>query len=223
MNRNRMIEAFLKVLLWIVVVTINIMYITGFFESLPARLQTLIITVDVSMVIILLWFMPSSIIERRLNRGLKYMDRDNDKAVRYLERYLDSKMLTLSEEKNALRILGVAHHKRGDDESAISCLSQALEGNYRDNDLKVEILGAMGVIHAEAGEYQKATDCFDRTFEIIFAISKANIDKAILFQVINTYIKAGQEEKAHMIYDRLLMIQEFKRDKRVEELLGLQS
>jgi len=220
-NRNRLIEALFKILLWMTAIIINIMYMTGAFEALPDRSEALIITADVSIVVILLWFMPSSMAERKVKKGIKYLDRDNDKAVRYLEGYLDSKMLTFDERKNALRILGVAHHKRGDDEAAINCLNQALEGNYQDNDLKVEILGAMGVIYSEAGEYQKAADCFDRTFEIIFAMSKANIDKAIFVQVINTYIKTGQKEKALMIYDRLLMIRGFKRDKRVEELLDI--
>ena len=220
-NRKRLIEAFAKIFLWVVAIIINIMYISGLFEHLPEELKRFIITGDVSMVVILLWFMPSTMAERRLKKGLEYLDRDNDKAVRYIEAYLDSKMLTLNERKHALRVLGVAHHKRGDDAAAIKCLTMALEGNYKDNDLKVEILGAMGVIYSESGEFQKAAECFDRTFEIMFAMSKANIDKAIFIQVINTYIKTGQKEKALMIYDRLLMIQGFTRDKRVEEILGI--
>ena len=218
MNGYRLFEAFAKILLWIIVVAINIMYFTGFFASLPDRLQTFIITADISMIIILLWFMPSSIAARRLKKGIEHLDKDSDKAVRYIESYLDSRMLTVNERKHTLRILGVAHHRRGDDAAAISYLSQALEGNCRDNDLKIEILGAMGIIYAETGEFQKAVDCFDRTFEIIFSISKANIDKAILFQVINAYINTGQKDKALRIYDRLLMINGFKRDKRVEEV-----
>ena len=223
MNRYRLIEAFFKIFLWIAVIIIDIMYIAKFFEPLPDWLETLIISLDMSAAVILLWFMPSSITERRLNKGLKYLDRDNDKAAKYIEGYLNSKLLTDSESKNAMRILGVAHHKRGDDEAAINYLKQALEGNYKDNDLKVEILGALGIIYSESGEYQKAVEYFDKTFDIIFAISKANIDKATLIQVVNTYIKAGQEEKAVLIYDRLLMIRGFKRDKMVEELLGIQK
>ena len=221
MNRKRLIEAFFKIFLWVVVIIINIMYISGLFEHLAEESKTFIITGDVSMVVILLWFMPSTMAERRLKKGLEYLDRDNDKAVRYIEAYLDSKMLTLNERQHALRVLGVTHNTRGDDAAAIKCLTMALEGNYKDNDLKVEILGAMGIIYSESGEFQKAAECFDRTFEIMFAMSKANIDKAIFIQVINTYIKTGQKEKALMIYDRLLMIQGFARDKRVEEILGI--
>ena len=220
-NRKRLIEAFCKDFSMGGCNIINIMYISGLFEHLPEELKRFIITGDVSMVVILLWFMPSTMAERRLKKGLEYLDRDNDKAVRYIEAYLDSKLLTLNERKHALRVLGVAHHKRGDDAAAIKCLTMALEGNYKDNDLKVEILGAMGIIYSESGEFQKAAECFDRTFEIMFAMSKANIDKAIFIQVINTYIKTGQKEKALMIYDRLLMIQGFTRDKRVEEILGI--
>ncbi len=154
MNRNRLIEALFKILLWMTAIIINIMYMTGAFEALPDRSEALIITADVSIVVILLWFMPSSMAERKVKKGIKYLDRDNDKAVRYLEGYLDSKMLTFDERKNALRILGVAHHKRGDDEAAINCLNQALEGNYQDNDLKVEYW-ENGVLF-RGGEYQKA-------------------------------------------------------------------
>lgn len=221
MNRYRIIEAFFKIFLWIAVIIIDIMYIAKVFEPLSDWLETLIISLDVSAAVILLWFMPSSRAERRLKKGLKYLDRDNDKATRYIEGYLNSKMLTDNEKKNAMRILGVAHHKRGDDESAINYLNQALEGNYKDNDLKVEILGAMGIIYSESGEYQKAAEYFDRTFDIIFATSKANIINTTLIQVVNTYIKAGKKEKAVLIYDRLLMISGFKRDKTVEELLDI--
>lgn len=222
MNRNRIIEALFRVFLWITVIIINIMYISGFFEDLPDKTKTLLITADLSIVIILLWFMPSTMAERKLKKGLKYLDRDNDKAVGYIEAYLDSSMLTSNERKHTMRILGVAHHKRGDDEAALKCLKQALEGNDQDNELKAETLGAMGIIHSESGEYQKAADCFDRAFEIMFSMSRANIDRAVFLQVINTYIKAGQYEKALMIYERLMLIQGFTRDKRVEKLLGIQ-
>lgn len=221
MNRYRLIEAIIKVLLWIAVIIIYIMYISKVFEPLPDRLETLILSLDVSASVILSWFMPSSMADRKLNKGLKYLDKDSDKAAMYLQEYLESKTLSDSDRKNALRILGVAHHKRGDDEGAIICLKHALEGTDKDNDLKVEILGAMGIIYSESGEYQKAVEHFDRTFNIIFSMSKAHIDKAVLIQVINTYIKAGQKEKAIMLYDRLLMIRGFKRDKRVEELLDI--
>ena len=221
MNRYRIIEAFFKVFLWIAVIVIYIMYLAKYFETLPDRLETLIISVDISAAVILSWFMPTSMAERRLNKGLKYLDKDNDKAARYFEGYLDTKTLTDSERMNALRILGVAHHKRGDDEAAISCLNRALLGRDKDNDLKVEILGAMGIIYSESGEYQKAVELFDKTFDIIFAISKAHIDKDIMIQVVNAYIEAGQKNKAVLIYDRLLMIRGFKRDKRVEDLLGI--
>jgi tetratricopeptide (TPR) repeat protein len=165
--------------------------------------------------------MPSTMLQKKLNKGLKYLDKDNDKAVQYFEDYLDSKMLTEDERKTALRILGVAHHKRGNDEGAIQYLNKALEGHNEDNDLKVEILGAMGIIYSESGEYQKAVELFDKTFDLIFAMSKAHIDKTTLMQVINAYIEVGQKEKAVLIYDRLLMIRGFKRDTRVEELLGI--
>jgi tetratricopeptide (TPR) repeat protein len=221
MSKYRLTEAFLKVFLWIAVIIINIIYLAKLFEPLPDRLETLIISLNISAAVILLWFMPSSIAERKLTKGLNYLDKNNDKAYKYIEGYMNSKMLTDSERKNALRILGVAHHKRGDDKEAINCLNHALLGNDRDNDQKVEILGALGIIYSEAGEYQKAVEYFDKTFEIIFSISKANIADTTIVQVVNTYIKAGQEEKAVRIYDRLLMIQGFKRDKIVEELLDI--
>lgn len=221
MNKYKLIEAFSKVFLWVAVIVIYIMYIKRIFEPLPDRLETLIISADMSAAVILSWFMPSTMAERRLNKGLKYLDKDNDKAARYFEEYLDSKTLTESDRKNALRILGVAHHKRGDNERAISCLNQALQGHDKDNDLKVEILGSMGIIYSESGDYQKAVEYFDKTFDIIFAMSKAHIDKGTMLQVVNTYIEAGQKDKAVMIYDRLLLIRGFKRDKKVEELLGI--
>ncbi|MGI6586645.1 MAG: tetratricopeptide repeat protein [Gracilibacteraceae bacterium] len=222
MNRNRIIEAFTRVFLWVTVIIINIMYIRGSFETLPDKAKTFIITGDLSMTIILLWFMPSTMAERRVKKGLKYLDRDNDKAVGYIEAYLNSNMITSNERKHAMRILGVAHHKRGDDEAALKYLKQALEGNDQDNELKAEILGAMGIIHSESGEYQKAADYFDRAFEIMFSMSRVNIDRAVFLQVINTYIKTGQHEKALMIYERLIMIRGFTRDKRAEKLLGIQ-
>lgn len=221
MNKYRLIEAFLKVFLWMAVIIINIMYLAKLFEPLPDKLETLIISLDISAAVILLWFMPSSIAERRLTKGLNYLDKNNDKASKYIEGYMNSKMLTDSERKNALRILGVAHHKRGDDKEAIKCLNHALLENDRDNDQKVEILGALGIIYSEAGEHLKAVEYFDRTFDIIFSISKANIDDKTLVQVVNAYIKAGQEEKAVQIYDRLLMIRGFKQNKIVEELLDI--
>jgi tetratricopeptide (TPR) repeat protein len=220
-NKYRLIEFFSKVVLWIIVATLYMLHRLEVFEPLPDYIETLIYALDLSIAIILLFFMPSSMAEKKLNKGLKYLDKDNDKAAHYLEEYLDSRMLTDSERKTAMRILGVAHHKRGDDEGAIHYLNKALEGHSRDNDLKVEILGAMGIIYSESGEYQKAVEQFDKTFEILFAMSKAHIDKTILMQVINTYIKAGQKEKAVIIYDRLLLIRGFKRDTRVEELLGI--
>ena len=221
MNRYRLIEVFVKVFLWVTVIIIFIMQGAGVFEPLSDYLETLIRVLSLSATVILSWFMPSSMADRKLNKGIRLLDKDNDRAAQYLEEYLDSKTLSDSDRKNALRILGVAHHKRGDDERAIRCLNQALEGHEKDNDLKVEILGAMGLIFSESGEYQKAVEHFDRAFETIFAMSKAYIDKAVLIQVVNTYIKAGQKEKAVMIYDRLLIIRGFKRDKRVEELLGI--
>lgn len=220
MNRYRLIEVFVKIFLWIAVILIYIMHLAGIFEALPDRLETLIISLDLSAAVILLWFMPSAMAERKLKKGLKYLEKDSDKAVRCFEEYLDSKMHTEIERKNALRILGIAHHKRGDDKNAIHCLNQALEGQEKDNDLKVEILGAMGIIFSEAGEYQKAVEHFDRAFEIIFSMSRAYIDKNVLVQVMYTYIKAGQKEKAAAIYDRLLMIRGFKRDRRLEKLLN---
>jgi len=220
-NRYKLIEAFFKVFLWIVVIIVYIMYIAGAFNYLTDSLRTFVISAELSATVILLWFMPSAMAERRLVKGVKYLDKDNDKAARYFKEYLGSKTLTDSDRNNALRILGIAHHKRGDDESAIRCLNQALQGYDKDNELKVEILGAMGIIHSELGEYQKAVEYFDKTFEIIFAISKAHIDKESMIQVANTYIKVNKKEQAVMIYDRLLMIQGFKRDKRVEELLGI--
>ncbi|KUO69230.1 MAG: hypothetical protein APF77_03120 [Clostridia bacterium BRH_c25] len=219
--RYRLIEVFVRIFLWIVVFIINILYFARMMESFPDWLETLLITAGLSIPVILVWFMPSSMAARKVNTGLRYLDKDNDKAVRYFEKYLESKMLTDSERKNALRILGVAHHKRGDDEEAIRCLNQALEGQDRDNDLKVEIMGAIGIIYSESGEYEKAVEYFDKTFDIIFSMSKAHIDKSILIQVVNAYIRADNKEKAVMIYDRLLMIRGFKRDKRVEELLGI--
>lgn len=221
MNKYRFIEALSRIFLWIAVVIIYTAYIAELFEPLPRRLETMIISLNVSLTVILLWFMPSSRAERILRKGLRYMDRDNDKAVQYLKEYLDSKMLMDSERKNALRILGVAHHKRGDDEAAIENLQQALEGNDKDNDLKAEVLGAMGVIYSESGEYQKAVEYFDRTFEILFSVSRANVDNTTLILVMNTYIKADQKEKAVQIYDRLSMIRGFKRSRMVEKMLDI--
>jgi tetratricopeptide (TPR) repeat protein len=220
-NRYRVIELLIKILLWVLVVIIFIMRQMDIFEALPENLQTLIFALNLSIIVILIFFMPSTMVQKKLNKGLKYLDKDNDKAAHYLEEYLDSRMLSASERKTALRILGVAHHKRGDDQGAIHYLSKALEGHGEDNDLKVEILGAMGIIYSESGEYQKAVEHFDRTFDLIFAMSKAHIDKTILIQVIKAYIEAGQKEKAVLIYDRLLMIRGFKRDIKVEELLGI--
>jgi len=220
-NRKKLIEQLLKIVLWIVGTTVLLLDLTDVFEPMPDYLETIIIALATSALIIASWFMPSKIAERKLNKGLRLLDKDSDKAVRYLKEYLDFKMLSDIERRNALRILGVAHHKRGDDEEAIHCLTQALEGQDRDNDLKVETLGAIGIIYSEAGEYQKAVEHFDRTFDIIFAMSKAHIDKSIMLQVVNAYIKAGKKEKAVLIYDRLLMIRGFKRDRRVEELLDI--
>ena len=70
MNRKRLIEAFFKIFLWVVVIIINIMYISGLFEHLAEESKTFIITGDVSMVVILLWFMPSTMAERRLKKLL---------------------------------------------------------------------------------------------------------------------------------------------------------
>lgn len=221
MSKYRLIEAFIKVLLWMAAIMILILSLTKSLESLPEGLQTFITALGYSLPVILLWFMPSSIAERKLKKGLKYLDRDNDRAACYFKEYFNSKILSENERINALRILGVAHHKRGDDKEAIHCLNQALEGHEKDNDLKVEILGAMGMIYSESGEYQKAIEQFDKTFAIIFSMSKAHIDKAALMLVVNTYIKAGQRDRVVQIYDRLLMIRGFKRDKRVEVLLGL--
>ncbi len=220
-NRYRLIELFIEIILWVLVIVIFILKQMDVLELLPDYLEALILALGLSLVVILTWFMPSSMIQKKLDKALKYLDKDNDKAAHYLEDYLDSKMLTENERKTALRILGVAHHKRGDDEGAIHYLNKALEGHDEDNDLKVEILGAMGIIYYESGEYQKAVEQFNKTFDIIFAMSKAHIDKTTLVQVINAYIEAGQKEKAVLIYDRLLMIRGFKRDMRVEELLGI--
>ncbi len=220
-NRYRLIELFIKILLWILVIAVFILEQADAFKTLPDYLETLILTLDLSAAVILSWFMPSSMAERKFNKGLKFIDKDNDKAVMYLEDYLGSKTLSDIDRRHVLRILGVAKHKKGDDEGAIRCLNQALEGQDKDNDLKVEILGSMGIIYSESGEYQKAVEHFDRSFDIIFSLSKAHIDKSILVQVINAYIEVGQKEKAIQIYDRLLMISGFKRDQRVEELLGI--
>ncbi len=221
MNSYKLIEVFAKIIMWIIVIAINGLYFSDAMKSLPERLELFIITIGYSMVVILLWFMPSSIAERKAYKGLKYIDRDNDRAAGYFEAYLASKLLSVNERKNALRIMGVIHHKRGDDEKAIDCLEEALECHDKDNDLKVEILGAMGMIYSESGEYQKAVEHFDKTFEVIFSMSKAQIDKAALLLAVDTYIKAGRREAAVNIYDRLLLIHGFKRDKRVEELLGI--
>jgi len=214
------VEAFFKVFLWIAVITVYIMYIAGAFNYFSDSLKTLIISAELSVAVILLWFMPSAMAERKLVKGLKCLDKDSDKSVRYFEEYLDSKTIADSDRNNALRILGIAHHKIGDDGSAIRCLNQALQGHDKDNELKVEILGAMGIIYSGLGEYQKAVEYFDKAFEIIFAISKAHIDKETMIQVVKTYIKVDKKDKAMMIYDRLLLIRGFKRDKRVEELLS---
>jgi len=220
-NNYRLIEFFIKIVLWIIVIVVFIMETSGMFEALPGYIQTLILVLDLSIAVILSAFMPSAMADRKFNKGLKLLDKDNDKAAKYLKEYLDSNTLSDIDRKHALRILGVAHHKRGDDVKAIECLNEALEGQERDNDLKVEILGAMGIIYSESGEYQKAVEQFDKTFEIIFAMSKAHIDRSIMRQVVSTYIEAGQKEKAILIYDRLQMIRGFKRDKKIEELLGI--
>lgn len=220
-SKYRLLEFFIKILLWLIVIVVFILQSTGMFESMPGYLQTFIRVLDISTAVILAYFTPSAMADRKFNKALRLLDKDNDRAALYLEEYLDSRMISENDRKHALRILGVAHHKRGDDEKAINCLNKALEEQEKDNDLKVEILGAMGIIYSESGNYQKAVEQFDKTFEVIFSISKAHIDKSILMQVINTYIKAGQKEKAIMIYDRLLMIRGFKRDRRVEELLGI--
>ncbi len=221
MNKYRLIEASLKIVLWIAMVLINGMYIAGFFKPLFHQREVVLIAFNISAVAILLWYMPSSNAWRILKKGLRYLDRDSDKAVKYLKEYLSSKMITDNERRNGLRILGVAHHKRGDDEAAIECLEQALGGNCEDTDLKVEVLGAIGIICSESGEYQKASEYFDRSFETMFSISKVNISNTTLIQVMNTYIKAGQKEKAVQIYDRLTMIAGFRRNKAAEKLLGI--
>ncbi len=220
-NKYRLIEFLTKILLWIIVVIIFIIQGTDAFKLLPEYLRTMILVLDLSTAVILSGFMPSSMADRKFYKAIKLLDKDNDKAVQYLEEYLESKTLSDNDRQNVLRILGIAHHKRGDGEKAIGCLNLALQGYDKDDDLKVEILGAMGMIFSELGEYQKAVERFDRAFEIIFARSKAYIDKAVLMLVMNTYIKAGQKEKAVTIYDRLMMIRGYKRDKRVEELLDI--
>jgi tetratricopeptide (TPR) repeat protein len=223
MDRNRLIEAAVRVILLALVAILYIMYFTGVFRVLPRSLETIILTLDISAAVIAIWFMPSKMAERKLKKGLKYFDKDNDKAAVYLSEYVEAQILTEAERRNGLRILGVAHHKRGDDERAIQCMNKALEGYEKDNDLKVEILGAIGIIYCESGQYQKAIEYFDKTFDIIFSMSKAHIDKNILLQVIAAYIKAGQRDKALSIYDRLLMIRGFKRIKKAEALLGLEE
>jgi len=219
MNRYRLFEAFAKVVMWVVVLTINILYFSEIIKTFPGWVQTVLITLGLSLFVILEFFMPTKLTERKFERGLKYIDKDNDKAVRYLEDYLESSLLDRSERSNTLRILGVAYQKKGDTDKAISSLNESLLGFERDNEQKIEVLGAMGIVYSEAGEYQKAVEHFDRTFELIFSLSKAHIDKAALLLAMNAYIMAGRKEKAVEIYDRLLMIHGFKRDKRVEELL----
>ncbi len=220
MSRYRLIEALIKVVLWIITFTVLILYIAGVFEDFSEKLQTFILALDFSLAVIVLWFMPSAMADRKLNKGLKHLDRDNDKAARYIKEYFNSRTLSETEKVNALRILGVAHHKRGDDEEAVKCLNKALEGHEKDNDLKVEILGAIGMIYSESGEYQKAIEQYDKTFDVIFSMSKAHIDKAAMMLVVHTYIKAGQRDKISHIYDRLLMIRGFNGDKRIEALLS---
>lgn len=221
MNRYRLAEILVKMLLWVIVLVINALYFSEAIESFPDWLETILITLGLSMIVILEWFMPSKMAGRKFNKGLRYMDRDNDKAVRYLEDYLDSRLLTQGERSNTLRILGVAYHKKGDTDKAINSLKQALPGFERDNDQKIEVLGAIGMVYSETGDYQKAVEHFNKTFEIIFSLSRAHIDKAALFLAVNTYIKAGKKAEAVAIYDRLLMIHGFKRDKGIEELLGI--
>lgn len=221
MDKKRLYEALAKVVMWIIVLTINILYFSEIMKSFPGWLQTALITLGLSLFIILEFFMPTKLAERKLEKGLKYMDKDNDKAVRYLEDYLETGMLNRSERSNTLRILGVAYQKQGDTDKAINSLKESLMGFERDNEQKIEVLGAMGIVYSEAGEYQKAVEHFDRTFELIFALSKAHIDKAALLLAMNAYIMAGKKAKAVEIYDRLLMIHGFKRDERVEELLHI--
>lgn len=221
MNKNRLYEALAKAIMWTIVFIINILYFSEIMRSFPGWLQTALITLGLSLFVILEFFMPTKLAERKFEKGLKYMDKDNDKAVRYLEDYLETGMLNRSERSNTLRILGVAYQKQGDTEKAIISLKESLMGFERDNEQKIEVLGAMGIVYSEAGEYQKAVEHFDKTFELVFSLSKAHIDKAALLLAMNAYIMAGKRAKAVEIYDRLLMIHGFKRDKSVEELLQI--
>lgn len=221
MNRNRIIEALVRIAFWISIIVIFVMDASSFTDSLSEGMEVFVKSIGIAIGIISIFFMPSKMADRNFEKGLKWLNKDNDKAVVYFEKYLASKMLTDIERRNGLRVLGVAHHERGDDEAAISCLKEALEGQYKDNDLKVELLGAIGIIYSGSGDYQIAVEYFDKAFEIIFATSKAHIDKTTILQVMNSYIESGKKEKAVNIYDRLLMIRGFKRDKRVEELLGI--
>lgn len=221
MSKYKLLEALAKVIMWVAVLVINILYFSETMRSFPGWLQNVLIALGLSLFVILEFFMPSRLAEKKFDKGLKYIDKDNDKAVRYLEEYLESTLLNRNDRSNTLRILGVAYHKKGDTDKAISSLKEALLGFEKNNEQKIEVLGAMGMVYSEAGEYQKAVEHFDKTFELIFSLSKAHIDKAALFLAVNTYIMAGKKEKAAEIYDRLLMIHGFKRDKRVEELLQI--
>lgn len=223
MNRNRFYEALAKAIMWIAVLTISILYFSEIMKTFPGWLQTALVTIGWSMFVILEFFMPTRLAGRKFDKGLKYLDKDNDKAVRYLEDYLGTGLLDISERSNTLRILGVAYQKKGDTDKAIDSLKESLLGFERDSEQKIEVLGAMGIVYSEAGEYQKAVEHFDRTFELIFSLSKAHIDKAALLLAMNAYIMAGKSEKAVDIYDRLLMIHGFKRDRRVEELLQIKN
>lgn len=218
-SKYRLYEFFIKILLWAIVICILILEYLGAFDSLPGYQQNLILALALSTGVILTYFMPSKIADRYFEKAMKHIDKDPDKAIEYLEEYISSRTISDNERKHALRVLGVTHFQKGDYSKAIEILKQVLESHGKDNELKVEVLGVLGIIYSEAGDYQQAVEYFDRTFEVIFSISKAYIDKNILFQVMNTYIKAGQQERARLIYDRLLMIRGFRRNKRIEELL----
>ncbi|MGE5630408.1 MAG: tetratricopeptide repeat protein [Caulobacteraceae bacterium] len=160
-NGQRRIELIIKILLWVIVVAVSLIQRSDSFEALPQYMKIFIFLFDIALSIMLIWFMPSSKADRTLKRGLKYLDKDSDKAVRYLNAYLDSEMLTDLEIVAGLRILGIANHKRGDNEKAIQYLEAALEEQEKDNDTKVELLGAIGIVYSESGEYKKAVEYFD--------------------------------------------------------------
>lgn len=172
------------------------------------------------------WITPESRLETKLKKARK--SRDKHKAINLFKEALSSEYISKDDKILVLEELAELYFDIGElDQSSyyyykgIEHIQKELEQSFLPETERMQALGKIGFYYYNTKNYELAVNYLDRALDIGLYKPDFNPDADITLKIIKVYLSNDQQQKAIHIYNTLLQRKKFKKNKEVEEILGI--